>query len=384
MRTSCDASTQRQQDFQGLAAPGVRTLQPYVPGKPIADLIRELGISDCIKLASNENPSGPPAASLAAIRAALPELALYPDGGAVELKRGLADHLSVSPEQLTIGNGSNELLSIIAETFLTPDDEAVYSAYAFAVYPLVVQATGATGRLAPANPAGHAQPLGHSLDELRAQVTGRTRLLFIANPNNPTGTWLPPALLHEFIAGLPSTVIVVLDEAYREYMADGDRPDTIGWLPGLPNLILCRTFSKIYGLAGMRIGYTISHPALAGLLNQVRQPFNVSSLAQVAALAALGADDHVARSRDINERGLARLRAGLAALGWPTPPSAGNFVLADTGGPAGRWYDALLRRGIIVRPMAGYGLPNHLRITVGLPEQIERLLSTLSELLASR
>jgi len=374
----------RQPDFQRLAAPGVRTLEPYVPGKPIADLMREFGIADCIKLASNENPLGPPPESLVAIRAALPDLALYPDGSGIELKQTLAEHLSVSPAQLTIGNGSNELLSLIAETFLTPDEEAVYAEYAFAVYPLVVQATGAMGRTAPANRPDHVQPLGHCLESLRERVNDRTRLVFIANPNNPTGTWLPPPALRQFIADLPPTVIVVLDEAYRDYMPAADRPDVLDWLPTMPNLILCRTFSKIYGLAGLRVGYTISHPALAEVMNRVRQPFNVGSLGQAAATAALGAGEHVARSQELNRRGLDVLRAGLGSLGWPTPPSAGNFVLADTGGPAGRWYDALLRRGIIVRPMAGYGLPNHLRITVGLPEQNERLLSTLATLLSAR
>ncbi len=375
---------QQQQDFHRLAAPGVRSLYPYVPGKPMTELAREYGVGDCIKLASNENPLGPPPESLSAIRAALPELALYPDGSAFELKQGLADRLAVSPDQITIGNGSNELLSIIAETFLTPDDEAVYAEYAFAVYPLVVQATGATGRLAPAAAPSGPQPRGHSLETLRDQINGRTRLVFIANPNNPTGTWLPPLALRRFIMDLPPTVMIVVDEAYRDYMPAGDCPDTLSWLPDVPNLILCRTFSKIYGLAGLRVGYTVSHPAVAELLNRVRQPFNVNSLAQAAALAALGADEHVARSRDLNQHGLTTLRTGLTALGWSVPPSAGNFVLADTGGPADRWYEALLRRGIIVRPMAGYGLLNHLRITVGLPQQVDRLLSTLSELCASQ
>ncbi|MEZ5566147.1 MAG: histidinol-phosphate transaminase [Gammaproteobacteria bacterium] len=365
-----------------MAARGVRALQPYIPGKPIADLEREYGVKDTIKLASNENPLGPPQPSLEAIRAVLPDLALYPDGNGFDLKHSLANRLQVSPGQITLGNGSNDVLSIIAETFLSPGEEAAYSEYAFAIYSLAVQATGATGRMAPANRVDLPHPLGHSLKNLRAQVGDQTRLVFIANPNNPTGTWLSATELHQFIVSLPPTVIVVVDEAYYEYMPAVDRPDTLSWLHDLPNLIVCRTFSKIYGLAGLRIGYAVSHPAVAELLNRVRQPFNVNTLAQVAALAALNAKDHVLKSQEMNQRGLLRLRTGLTSLGWSVPPSAGNFVLADTGGRAERWYEALLRRGIIVRPMSGYGLPHHLRITVGLPQQIDRLLLVLRELRA--
>lgn len=372
----------RQVNFSTLTPGGVQRLEPYVPGKPMADLEREYGIKDIIKLASNENPAGPPEESLAAIRAGLSTVSLYPDGAAYDLKRGLAGLLGVSVGQITLGNGSNEILSIIAETFLSPTDEAVFSEYAFVVYGLAVQATGAVARVAAANPASGPQPLGHCLAALAAAIGGRTKIVFIANPNNPTGTWLAPSDLRAFIAGLPAQVLVVLDEAYLEYMPVADRPPTISWLESFPNLIVCRTFSKMYGLAGLRVGYAISHPAAAELLNRVRQPFNVNALAQVAALAALGAGEHVERCRALNQSGLEQLRAGLSEFGWRVPPSAGNFLLADTASPAGPWYEGLLRLGIIVRPVANYGLPNHLRITVGLPEQNARLLTALRQLRA--
>ena len=370
----------RPSDFASLAAPGVRALQPYVPGKPIAELEREYGISDAIKLASNENPLGPPEQSLAAIRGCLAGISLYPDGAAFELKRGLAARLGIAPERITLGNGSNEILSLVAETFLSPTDEAIYSEYAFVVYGLAVQATGAVARTARANAAQDSQPLGHALGAFRALINARTRLVFIANPNNPTGTWLPPGDLLAFIGDLPQHVLVVVDEAYLEYMPSDDRPATLDWLAAFPNLIVCRTFSKMYGLAGLRVGYAISHPEVAELLNRVRQPFNVNGLAQLAALAALDASDHVLRSQELNRRGLAQLRAGMMKFGWSVPLSAGNFVLADTGGSAAPWYEGLLRSGVIVRPVASYGLPRHLRVTVGLPEQNDRVLRALDQL----
>ena len=369
-----------QEHFARLAAPGVRGLQPYRPGKPVAELERELGIRNSIKLASNENPLGPPAASLVALRAALGDVARYPDGAAYELKQALATHLGVSPAHLTIGNGSNEILSLLAETFLSAADEAVFAEYAFMIYALAVQAVGAIARVAPAQTAGHEQPYGHDLAAFRSCINDRTRLVFIANPNNPTGTWLAADDLRHFLDALPAHVLVLIDEAYGDYVEAADRPDTVNWLETYPNLILCRTFSKMYGLAGLRIGYAISHPDIAELINRVRQPFNVNALAQVAALAALGASEHVERSRSLNRDGMTQLRSGLAALGWTAPASAGNFVLADTGGPAQPWYAALLRSGVIVRPVANYGLPRHLRITVGLPEQNERLLRALGRL----
>jgi histidinol-phosphate aminotransferase len=363
--------------FLGRAAAGVRELAPYIPGKPLAELEREYGIRDTLKLASNENPLGPSPQALAAAGAALGGLGLYPDGAAFELKAALAAHHGVAPEQVTVGNGSNELLVLLAEAFLEPGSVAVYSQFAFAVYALAVQATGARAIVVPALPADGDQPLGHDAAALAAAVTPATRLLFVANPNNPTGTYVPAGALRALLAAVPPEVIVVVDEAYAEYMTAADYRDTVAWLADFPNLVVLRTFSKIHGLAALRVGYALSHPDVAELLNRVRQPFNVNSVAQAAAIAALGDHGHVAESRRINSAGLRLLTAGLAAAGWRVAPAAGNFVLADTGGAAQPVYQALLGQGIIVRPLGNYGLPRHLRITVGLPEQNERLLAAL-------
>jgi histidinol-phosphate aminotransferase len=284
----------------------------------------------------------------------------------------------LDPAQITLGNGSNDVLVLLAETFLTPDAEAVYSEFAFIVYRLAVQATGAAARVAPALPPGGPQPLGHDLRAMREAIGSRTRLVFIANPNNPTGTWLGSRALRAFLESVPTDVIVVVDEAYCEYINGRDYPQTLPWLSEFPNLVLTRTFSKIHGLAGLRVGYAVSHPQVAALLNRVRQPFNVNSLAQAAAIAALEDEQHVIRSRDANARGLVQLEKGLGALGIPSIPSAANFVLADLQRPAGPVYESLLRGGVIVRPVANYGLPRHLRITVGRAEQNERFLRSLA------
>jgi histidinol-phosphate aminotransferase len=358
-------------------------MEPYVPGKPLAELERELGIVDAIKLASNENPLGPSPLAVEAARRALKDIALYPDGSGFALRQALGARLQVDPAQITLGNGSNDVLVLLAETFLTPDTEAVYSEFAFLVYPLAVQATGAAARVAPALPPGGPQPLGHNLAAMRALIGPRTRLVFIANPNNPTGTWLERRLLRIFLEGVPADVIVVVDEAYCEYSSGGEFPETLPWLADFPNLVITRTFSKIHGLAGLRVGYAVSHREIAGLLNRVRQPFNVNSLAQEAAIAALADEPHVTRSREANARGRVQLAEGLRALGIDCIPSAGNFVLADLRRLAAPVYDHLLRQGIIVRPVANYGLPCHLRVTVGLAEQNERLLRCLPAALRS-
>lgn len=366
--------------FLARAAAGVRELAPYVPGKPLAELEREYGVTDTLKLASNENPLGPSPAGAAAARAAAADLALYPDGAAFDLKAAIAAHHGVDPAMVTVGNGSNELLVLLAEAFLEPGTAAVYAQFAFAVYALAVQATGADAIVAPARPAGSQQPWGHDAAALAAAVTPATRLVFVANPNNPTGTYLNGGELRALLEAIPRDVIVVVDEAYAEYVTATDYPDTLPWLGALPNLVIARTFSKIHGLAALRVGYAISHPDVAELLNRVRQPFNVNTVAQAAAIAALADAEHVARSRQVNSHGLRQLTEGLQALGWSVPPSVGNFVLADTGRPALPVYEALLRRGIIVRPVGNYGLPNHLRITVGLPEQNARLLAAVRAL----
>jgi histidinol-phosphate aminotransferase len=363
------------------AAPGVARLAPYVPGRPISELARELGHADIVKLASNENPLGPAPKALAAVRAALAELALYPDGSGHALKTALAAHHGLSREHITLGNGSNDVLVLLAEAFLTPGDEAVYSEYAFAVYPIAVQAAGATARVARARPNSGAQPLGHDLAALAGEVGPRTKLVFLANPNNPTGTWLEEEPLRAFIAALPPSCVLVLDEAYTEYAREHGVPDGTRWLRDFPNLVVVRTFSKAYGLAGLRVGYALSAPDIAGLLNRVRQPFNVNSLALAAATAALADDEHLHRTLALNRAGLRQLCAGLKALGILAPPSAGNFVLAGLKGPAAPIAQALEREGVIVRPVGNYGLPGHLRITTGTELENARLLTTLARCL---
>jgi histidinol-phosphate aminotransferase len=367
--------------FEKLAAHGVRGLQPYVPGKPIDELEREYGITRSIKLASNENPSGPPASALQAISAAAGKLALYPDGSGYALKQALAERLAIDPGCITLGNGSNDILVLLAEAFLTPATEVVLDQYSFIVYRLAAQAADAGIQIAQSNAAHHAQPYGHDLAAFKDLLNDRTRMIFIANPNNPTGTWVSADQLYAFLKEVTDQAIVVVDEAYAEYVIRDGYPDTLSWLEQFPNLVITRTFSKIYGLAGLRLGYAISHPDLAQILNRVRQPFNVNSLAQVAAKAALADRDFVERARELNQIGLAELTAELADMGLKVVPSIGNFVLVDMGRPAAPVYEALLRAGIIVRPVGNYGLPNHLRITVGLPEQNQRVIATLRNIL---
>lgn len=369
--------------FESLAAPGVRSLAPYVPGKPPEQLERELGIRGSVKLASNENPLGPGPRARAALAAAIGNVAHYPDGSGHGLRARIAQRLGVDIGQVTLGNGSNDILVLLAEAFLVPGAEAVYSQYAFAVYPIAVQASGATARVAPAWPAGHAQPLGHDAGALTAVVGPMTRVMFVANPNNPTGTWLDAAELDALLRAVPPDVIVVLDEAYHEYSQAQGVPDGMRWLARHPNLIVTRTFSKAYGLAGLRVGYAISHPDVADILNRIRQPFNVSVPALAAAAAALDDHEHLEATLALNRDGIERLRSGLAELGITAPPSAGNFVLADLGRPVSPVDHRLLREGVIVRPLGNYGLPNHLRITTGTAAQNERLLAAMAVAVAA-
>lgn len=364
-----------------LAAVPVHQLAPYVPGKPLSELEREYGITDSIKLASNENPLGPGAKARAAIAQAAQMLGLYPDGNGFELKQALAKKYHCGLEQITLGNGSNDLLVMLAEAFLDANVEAVYSQYCFAIYPIVVQATGAVARVAAAYPNDHAMALGHDLDAMLKLVTAHTRLVFIANPNNPTGTWVEAAALKRFIAALPATALVVVDEAYIEYVQDKTFADASQWLNEFPNLVVTRTFSKAYGLAGLRVGYALSHPSVADVLNRVRQPFNVNSVALSAAAAALADVDHLHKSVELNARGMQQVLEGLNALGVRVYPSRGNFVLVDCARPGGAVYEALLRHGVIVRPVGGYGLPTQLRITVGTDAENARMLVALQAVL---
>lgn len=367
-------------DALRLATPGVAGLSPYQPGKPTSELERELGLSDTIKLASNENPLGPPPAALAAIREVLPELSLYPDGNGFALKQALGEHLGVTPSMITLGNGSNDILVLLAEAFLLPGLEAVYSQYAFAVYELATRATGATACVAPARPAHDDVPLGHDLAAMAALVSPRTRLVFIANPNNPTGTALALPALRRFIEQLPEHVVVVVDEAYVEYAQDPAQASVLGWLQTFPNLVVSRTFSKGFGLAGLRIGYAVSSAQIADVLNRIRQPFNVGHAAQAAAIGALGDHEYLQRSRAMNREGLRQLAGTLDELGLWYGADAGNFLLVDMGRPAAQVYRQLLEQGIIVRPLANYGLPDHLRISIGTPPQLERLAEALRQI----
>jgi histidinol-phosphate aminotransferase len=362
-------------DIRSLAAPGVRTIEPYQPGKPIAELERELGISGAIKLASNENPLGPSPSAVGAARRALDDIARYPDGGGFALKRVLSSKLGVAPAQVTLGNGSNDILELVARAFVTSSDEVVYAQHAFAVYELVTRAVGAKAVIVPA------RDWGHDLPAMQRAITPRTRLVFIANPNNPTGTWVGRRALEEFLQALPAHALVVVDEAYFEYVEELDYPNAAAWMAQFPNLIVARTFSKAYGLAGLRLGYGVSSADIADYLNRVRQPFNVNSAAAAAAEAALADEAHMRRSVALNRDGYRRLTAGLGSLGLSFIPSVGNFIAIDFGRPAAPIYDALLRQGVIVRPIGSYGMPNHLRVTIGLPEENERFLSTLAAVL---
>ncbi len=368
--------------FSKLAAPGLAGLSPYVPGKPAEQLERELGIRESIKLASNENPLGPGPRALQAMARALPSAGLYPDGTGHALRARLSQKHGVDPAQVTLGNGSNDVLVLLAEAFLTPAHEAVYSQYCFAVYPLACQAVGAIARVASANPPSHAMPLGHDLQAMHGLIGPDTRLVFVANPNNPTGTWLEEGLLRDFLGSLPGHVIAVVDEAYTEYASGSGCADATAWLERFPNLVVCRTFSKAYGLAGLRVGYALSDPGVADLLNRIRQPFNVNSVALAGALAALDDEGHLQATLKLNRQGMRQLRDGLQALGFAVLPSACNFLLCDFGRPAAPINEALLRQGVIVRPVGNYGLPNHLRISIGTSAQNQRLLEALSSTLS--
>jgi histidinol-phosphate aminotransferase len=359
--------------FCDLAVNGVAELQPYVPGKPIEELQRQYGVRDVIKLASNENPLGPSKAALAAVAQSAKELTRYPDGNAYALKMALAEKLQLAPEQITLGNGSNDVLELAVRAFAAKGDEVIYSEHAFAVYPLAVKAVGATGIATPA------KAYGHDLDAMLAAMTPRTKLIFIANPNNPTGTWIEPETIKAFLEKVAQNVLVVLDEAYVEYL-DATQ-DSVAWLKDFDNLIITRTFSKAYGLAGLRIGYALSHPEIADLLNRIRQPFNANSVAQAAAIAALGDSAYLQQARELNEAGMKQLIAGFESMNLSYIPSKGNFITVNVQTNAAEVYDDLLYEGVIVRPIAGYGLPQHLRVSIGLADENARFLEALASVL---
>lgn len=365
-------------DFLALALPGVQKLSPYVPGKPVDELAREFDLdpASIVKLASNENPLGASPKALAAIRQELAELTRYPDGNGFALKQRLAERCRVQPGQVTLGNGSNDILELVARAWLAPGLNAVFSEFAFAIYPIVTQAVGAQARVTPA------REWGHDLPAMLRAIDSQTRVVFIANPNNPTGTWFGPQALAEFLAAVPEHVLVVLDEAYIEYAEGEELPDGLDYLAAYPNLLVSRTFSKAYGLASLRVGYGLSSPAVADVLNRVRQPFNVNSLALAAACAALDDVDYVEQSRRLNEAGMQQLEAGLRELELSWIPSRANFIAVDLGRNAAPVYEGLLREGVIVRPVGGYGMPNHLRVSIGQPQENSRFLDALSRVLA--
>ena len=358
----------------------IRAIMPYQPGKPISELARELGLQPhtIIKLASNENPLGTSPLAMEAMAQALDTIALYPDGSGYELKAALSQHYGVSDRQIILGNGSNDVLELAARITLGPGTSAVYSQHAFAVYPLLAQVTGARGIKVPA------KDYGHDLTAMLAAIEPDTRLVFIANPNNPTGTLLSEAEIQDFLEKVSPTVLVVLDEAYKEYLPDTVRADSIGWLKQFPNLLVTRTFSKVYGLAGIRIGYGLTHPDIADLMNRTRQPFNINSIALSGAVAALKDSEFVARSYALNQAGMRQLTSGFDQLGISYIPSYGNFISfrVKPGTTASDVYQNLLGQGVIVRPIGIYEMPDHLRVTVGLQAQNLRLLTLLENRMA--
>jgi histidinol-phosphate aminotransferase len=361
-------------DILRLATPGVQGLSPYQPGKPIEELEREYGVSGAIKLASNENPLGPNPRALAAARDALMGIQRYPDGSGFALKKTLAKKHGVRPDCITLGNGSSDILEFLARAFVLPDNEVIFSEHAFALYPIVTRAAGAIAVVTKA------KDWGHDLAAMRQAVNARTRLIFIANPNNPTGTWLKSGELEDFLSELPAHVLVAVDAAYFEYVSEQEYPDTIAWTEKYPNLVTTRTFSKAHGLAGLRVGYGISSPAVAEVLNRVRPPFNVNSVALAAAAAALEDEAYVERAVQNNHDGMRQLSEAFKEMGLAYIPSAGNFICVDFMKPAEGVNEALMHRGVIVRPVANYGMPNHLRVTIGLPEENRRFIDALRKI----
>jgi histidinol-phosphate aminotransferase len=360
-----------------LVPPHVASLTPYVPGKPIEEVERQYGVTDVAKLASNENALGPSPKALAAAREACAKVHLYPDGSAFHLKNALAAKLGVTPEEVFVGNGSNELIELLVRTFVLEGEEVLTSAQSFIAYKLAAQAHGRTLVEAPMR-----ERFFYDLDALRKLLHRRTKLVFLANPDNPTGTWFSEKDLVPFLDAAPKDTLVVLDEAYVEFVDAPGFQDALALRRKYPNLVVIRTFSKIYGMAGLRLGYGLARPDLVDLVDRVRAPFNVNSVAQAAGVAALGDHDHVEKSRALVRAERPLLEAGLRAVGATVVPSQGNFVFADfPGRPGKELFEALLREGVVVRPMGGYGFPTGQRITVGLRGENEKCLAALGRVL---
>ncbi len=364
-------------DFLEQALPAIRSLHPYQPGKPIEELVREKGLDESaiVKLASNENPMGPPSSAVTAIQSALTGLSRYPDANGFELKKALAAKHHIEADQITLGNGSNDILVLLAQSYLGAGRSAIYSDYAFFVYSLAVKAAGAKGISVPA------KNWGHDLQAMASAVTDETRMVFLANPNNPTGTHFNEDELVDFLKQVPGYILVILDEAYLEYHGNSQHNNSISLIEQFPNLVVTRTFSKAYGLAGCRAGYAVSNPDVANILNRLRQPFNVNLLGQVAAQAALNDDQYLSKSRKLNAEGMLQLESGFKSLGLDWIPSAGNFICVDMGRYALPVYEALLCQGVIVRPVGNYGMTNHLRISIGLPDENQRCIHALEAVL---
>jgi histidinol-phosphate aminotransferase len=374
----------------------VRAIAPYQGGKPVSELAREYGLDESriVKLASNENPLGMPQSARDAMAAAAVELARYPDGNGFALKSAISKRFDVPLDWITLGNGSNDILELATRAFVQPGESTVFSAHAFAVYALASQAVGARSIVVPTVASGP-QTYGHDLDAMLQAITTDTRIVFVANPNNPTGTFLPAAAVERFLKQVPTRVLVVYDEAYTEYLRPEERPDAFAWVRRFPNLLVSRSFSKAYGLAGLRVGYGVAQPLVTDLLNRLRQPFNVNLLAQAAAVAALSDGPWLEQAYRANREGMAQLESGLDAIGVRWLPSWGNFLLvqvvspsgsgasegvnqsASAGDPAMPVYERLLRAGVIVRPVGNYALNGWLRVSVGLPEENATFLAAL-------
>lgn len=359
----------------------VRAIAPYQGGRPIADVAREFGLDEnrIVKLASNENPLGMPESARQAMLAAAADAGRYPDGNGFALKATLTEKYNVPADWITLGNGSNDILELAAHAFVQPGQSVIFAQYSFAIYPLATQAVG--GRAM----AIAAKDFGHDLDAMADAIADDTRLIFVANPNNPTGTFINGAQIQKFLQRVPPDVVIVLDEAYMEFLAPELQYDSIAWVSQYPNLLVSRSMSKVYGLAGLRIGYGIAQPGITDLLNRIRQPFNVNSLAQAAAIAALNDTEFVARSAALNAAGYRQLITAFEGLKLPYIPSCGNFVMVKVGddNDAGARVNlALLKQGVIVRPVGNYGLPQWLRVSIGLPQENEIFIAALKTALA--
>lgn len=365
-----------------LANPGIQSLKPYAPGKPLAELEREYGITDAVKLASNENPLGASPKAVEAMASVANELHRYPDGNGFDLKAAISEKTGFDTAYITLGNGSNEILELVARTFVLPDQEILFSQHSFAVYPIASQSVNAKMNVVPALGSDHPiSPYGHDLDAMANAINSNTRVVFVANPNNPTGMWLKSDELYAFIKRVPNNVIVVLDQAYFEYVHVSDYPDAKQWVNEFDNLVVTHTFSKAYGLPALRIGYGISSPAIADLLNRVRQPFNTNAVAQSAALAALNDDAFVEKSIALNNQGLEYMVKACNELGLGYIPTVANFICIDvatgTGKTADEVYENLLKQGVIVRPVASYQLPSFIRVTVGTEKENQHFIDAL-------